>query len=227
MCKKSESINKLAIALVKAQSEITSISKDSENTHFKSKYATLNNIIDETRPILAKNGLAILQMPGGDGENVIMKTMILHESGEWMETEPLVMRPVKNDPQGMGSCITYARRYSYSALLSISTEEDDDGNASSHAPNSSYIRSSGQSNNNTRQQSESPKQAPAASSNSVLSDVISDGQIKLIAVEKNKQKLTNEQYGELLEMRYNVTSTKQLTKKQATDFISHLKSLAV
>src|SRR5690242_7489896 len=134
MCKKSESISQLAVALVKAQSEITSVSKDGNNPHFRSKYATLDNIIDETRPILAKHGLAVLQMPGGDGENVIMKTMLMHESGEWLETEPLVMRPTKNDPQGMGSCITYARRYSLSALLSISTDEDDDGNASSQKP---------------------------------------------------------------------------------------------
>jgi len=134
MCKKSESISNLAVALVKAQSEITSVSKDGNNPHFRSKYATLDNIIDETRPILAKHGLAVLQMPGGDGENVIMKTMLMHESGEWLETEPLIMRPVKNDPQGMGSCITYARRYSLSALLSISTDEDDDGNGASRPP---------------------------------------------------------------------------------------------
>lgn len=173
MCKKSESISKLAIALVKAQSDIKSVSKDGANPHFKSKYATLDNIIDETRPILAKHGLAILQMPGGDGENVIMRTLLMHESGEWLETEPLVMRPVKNDPQGMGSCITYARRYSYSALLSISTDEDDDGNGASHPP---------QGYNNRNYQNTSQSQERTSQSAASSERLATEGQVKLLRV---------------------------------------------
>ena len=127
MCNKSESIAALAKALIGFNSEVTKISKSAENPFFKSKYATLDNIVDEVRPILAKHGLSILQFPGGDGENVIMKTMLLHESGEWIESEPLIMKPVKNDPQAVGSCVTYARRYSIGSFLSLNTGEDDDG----------------------------------------------------------------------------------------------------
>jgi len=216
MCKKSETISKLAVALVKAQGEITAISKDGANPHFKSKYATLDNIIDETRPILARHGLAILQMPGGDGENVIMRTMLMHESGEWLETEPLVMRPAKNDPQGMGSCITYARRYSYSALLSISTDEDDDGNGASHAPQSQQGRSNYQPSQQSRQQSAPPSNAPAAS------DKVSEAQLKLIGKLKRDKAISDDDYRELLEAQFRINSSKDLSKKQATEFIKYL-----
>jgi hypothetical protein len=133
MCKKSESIIEIAKALCKFNGEIQRIEKDSTNPHFKNKYASLDNIIDDIRPILTKYGLSIIQMPGGDGENFKMSTLLIHESGEWIESDPIVMKPVKNDPQGIGSCATYARRYSLSAFLSLNTGEDDDGNDASKA----------------------------------------------------------------------------------------------
>lgn len=132
MCKKSESITELAKALVKFNTEVRIIEKDAKNPHFKNQYATLDNIIDEVRPLLAKHGLSVMQFPGGDGEKFTMTTMLIHDSGEWIESEPIVMRPVKNDPQGIGSCATYARRYSLAAFLSLNTGEDDDGNNASH-----------------------------------------------------------------------------------------------
>jgi hypothetical protein len=131
MCNKSESIQKLAVALVKFNLEVKIIEKDASNPHFKNRYASLDTIIDEVRPLLAKHGLSVLQFPGGDGEKFTLRSMLVHESGEWIESEPLTMRPVKNDPQGIGSCNTYARRYSLSSLLSLNTGEDDDGNNAS------------------------------------------------------------------------------------------------
>jgi len=125
---KSESIIKLAGALVKFNSEISKVSKDASNPFFKNKYATLDNVIDAARPILTQNGLSILQLPAGDGEHAIMKTLLLHESGEWIESEALIIKPIKNDPQAYGSCITYMRRYSLTSFLSLNTGEDDDGN---------------------------------------------------------------------------------------------------
>lgn len=128
MCNKSESIVNLAKALVTFNTEVKIIEKDAKNPHFKNDYATLDTIINEVRPLLAKHGLVIMQFPGGDGEHYTLRTMLIHESGEWIESEPLTMKPVKNDPQGIGSCTTYARRYSLSAMLSLNTGEDDDGN---------------------------------------------------------------------------------------------------
>ncbi|ABK88179.1 TPA: ERF family protein [Bacillus cereus] len=129
---KSETITELAKALVKFNSEVNKIAKDADNPFFKNNYATLDTIIDEIRPILSKNGLSIMQIPSGDGQNVTLKTLLLHESGEWLESDELTMKPVKNDPQAVGSCITYARRYSLAAFLSLNTGEDDDGNGATY-----------------------------------------------------------------------------------------------
>lgn len=142
MCNKSESIVNLAKSLVAFNKEVKIIEKDGKNPHFKNDYATLDTIINEVRPVLAKHGLVIMQFPGGDGEKYTLRTMLMHESGEWIESEPLTMRPVKNDPQGIGSCTTYARRYSLSAMLSLNTGEDDDGNGATQ-PGNSASKSSG------------------------------------------------------------------------------------
>lgn len=134
MCNKSESISKIAAALVAFSGEVKAIEKDGTNPHFRSSYTTLDHMIDETKPILHKHGLTVMQFPGGDGEKITVRTMILHTSGEWIESEPLILKAVKVDPQGAGSAITYARRYSYAAALSLSLGDDDDGNASSYSP---------------------------------------------------------------------------------------------
>lgn len=182
MCKKSESIINLAIALAAFNLECPKIGKDSSNSHFKNKYASLDTITDEIKPLLAKHGLSVIQMPGGDGEMFKMTTMLIHVSGEWIESEPLIMRPVKNDPQGIGSCSTYARRYGLSAVLGLSTgEEDDDGNGASQAPQGSYNRSSSQSNQSTNQQAQQP------SGQTGTSDVklASEPQIKMLRAKMN------------------------------------------
>ena len=129
--KRSETISALSKALVQFNAKVGKISKDAKNPFFKNNYATLDNIIDEVRPILAEYGLNILQMPSGDGQNIQITTLLIHESGEWLESETLTMKPVKNDPQGLGSAITYARRYALQSFLSLNTGEDDDGNNAS------------------------------------------------------------------------------------------------
>ena len=127
---RSESIIKLAAALVKFNSEVSSIAKDAKNPFFKSDYVTLDKLIISTREILQKNGLSVLQFPLSDENRIGVQTILLHESGEYIESEPLYMTPAKvNDPQAAGSVITYLRRYSYQAILNLSTGEDDDANA--------------------------------------------------------------------------------------------------
>jgi hypothetical protein len=126
---KSETIGKIASALVAFAGDIRSISKDSTNPHYKSQYTTLDHMIAETKPILHKHGLTILQQAGGDGSIITINTLILHESGEWIETEALTLKPVKIDPQGAGSAITYGRRYAYASALSLSLGDDDDANS--------------------------------------------------------------------------------------------------
>lgn len=114
-------------ALVKFHSQLKPIAKDSENPFFKSDYLSLSGILDAVRPILAVNGLAILQPMRVDAGVTILITRLIHESGESIESEMIL--PALSDAQKFGSLITYYKRYQIQALLGISTrEEDDDGN---------------------------------------------------------------------------------------------------
>ncbi|HET6206950.1 MAG TPA: ERF family protein [Terracidiphilus sp.] len=126
----SEQIHELAAALAKAQSQLKKALKDSTNPHFRSKYADLTAVHDACREALAANGLAVAQVPQASTPGVVcLETMLLHSSGQWLSGE-MVLQPVKNDPQGYGSALTYARRYSLAAMVGVSTEDDDAESAS-------------------------------------------------------------------------------------------------
>lgn len=129
---KSDSIKELACAIAKAQSEIENASKSSVNPHFKSKYADLAEVLNTVRPVFARHGIAIVQAPSYDGGVASVETMLMHSSGEWLSN--VCSAPVsKQDAQGVGSAITYLRRYSLAAFAGIA-QEDDDGNASVGQP---------------------------------------------------------------------------------------------
>jgi hypothetical protein len=124
---KSESIKNLATALVKFNSEVGKIHKKSENPFFKSKYAALPDILSEISEPLQKSGLVVIQFPDGNS----LTTMLIHsESGEYLSSTA-EMKPVKTDPQSLGSAITYYRRYMLASILSLNIDEDDDGNKGS------------------------------------------------------------------------------------------------
>jgi len=124
----SEHIGKLSDALAKAQAEMTSITKDRTNPHFKNRYATLDAILDTIRPTLAKHGLSVVQGASEQTTGFNVETWLIHSSGEYIGN--VVAVPVsKQDAQGVGSALTYGRRYGVSALLALSTDEDDDGEA--------------------------------------------------------------------------------------------------
>lgn len=125
---KSESIKNVAVALAKFQAEVTNPKNTANNPFYKSSYAPLQDVLNDARPLLSKHGLSIIQSPSGDGERISVNTLLLHESGEWIEFEPLVLKAEKVTPQGAGIAITYGRRYSLSAVLGIASEDDDDGN---------------------------------------------------------------------------------------------------
>ena len=126
--KTSDSVKAIFPAIIRFCSEIKNPHNTKTNPHFRSKYAPLNEILNEVRPVLAQNDLAVFQDTHGDGEHISIITTVLHLSGEWIQTEPLTLKAEKATPQGAGSAITYGRRYSLSAALSISSEDDDDGN---------------------------------------------------------------------------------------------------
>lgn len=120
----SESINKLAMALVKAQSEMGGAVKDAKNPFFKSNYADLTSVIKTIKEPFANNGLAYVQFPVHGDHSAGIVTRLIHESGEWLEQEYL-MPLTKMDSQAFGSILTYARRYSLSAMAGIPTVDDD------------------------------------------------------------------------------------------------------
>ena len=123
---KSEDIKELATALCKAQSEMSGAKKKAANPFFKSKYANLEEIINCAKDALSDNGLSISQFPVTGEVTAGVTTLLMHSSGQWIE-DTLLLKCAKQDPQGMGSAITYARRYAYQSILGIPSE-DDDGN---------------------------------------------------------------------------------------------------
>ena len=125
----SENINELATALAKAQAKIEGATKDKNNPAFKSKYADLSSVWDACRQSLTDNGLSVVQVAEGDGTQATIVTRLMHASGQWIEGT-LIVRPAKTDAQGIGSAITYARRYALASMVGV-CPEDDDGNAAS------------------------------------------------------------------------------------------------
>ena len=126
---KSESIGALAAALAKAQAQMTVAVKGSANPFFKSKYADLASIMEAVRKPLTDNEIAVVQTTDIDERGVVVETVLMHSSGEWISGR-LLMVPVKTDPQGIGSAITYGRRYGLQSMVSLPSD-DDDGNAAS------------------------------------------------------------------------------------------------
>jgi hypothetical protein len=120
----------LSKALIEFQSKLIKVKKDSKNPHFGNKYASLSQIIEAIQQPLAECGLTIIQLPVGECQ---LETILLHTSAEWI-SETYTMRPQRNDPQGIGSMITYQRRYALGAMLNLNIEEDDDANTASESP---------------------------------------------------------------------------------------------
>lgn len=125
---KSQSITKLAKALQLFNTKMDKIKKTETNPFFKSKYAALPQILEAISTPLQEAGLTFTQFPDGDS----LTTILIHvESGEFMQAS-YAMHPIKNDPQAVGSAITYARRYALGAILCLNIDEDDDGNKATH-----------------------------------------------------------------------------------------------
>jgi len=130
--KHSDSIKEIASALAKAQTSIKAAIKDANNPFFKSKYADLASVIEAVRIPLNAQGISFLQPVSSAEHGVSVETVLVHESGEWL-SETLVMPVSKDDAQGVGSAITYGRRYGLQSMCGVPSE-DDDGNAASKAP---------------------------------------------------------------------------------------------
>lgn len=129
MAAMDRSVMGLIEKLLEIQAEGTKLVKDAKNPHFKNEYITLDSLLDVMLPILNEKGILLIQMPTAVGPNPALQTALVDaESGETYEgTMPLVLQ--KADPQGVGSAITYARRYMLMSALGLVADADDDGEA--------------------------------------------------------------------------------------------------
>lgn len=132
MSEMSPTVAKLFEALAAAQGELEHAKKENVNPAFKSKYADLTSYLDAAKPVLSKHGLCIVQTMRQSADGIIVVTTLGHKSGEWMRGE-LFIPVVRKDGQGYGSACTYARRYSFAAMVGLGAD-DDDGNAASLPP---------------------------------------------------------------------------------------------
>ncbi len=154
-------MKELYAALVKCQTQIKVALKDSKNPHFKSSYADLTSVMLACKDALAANNLAVLQLSRiHESGTPVLVTRIIHSSGEHVEGEfPLVCKD-PNDPQKLGSAVTYARRYALAAALGITADDDDGQAASSHAAPSA------------------PKAAPVQAAGNVMAELFTKAGLK-------------------------------------------------
>ena len=212
--KTSEKIDQICKALLDFHKEVNRIEKDGENPHFGNSYATIDQIIDEVRPLLAKHGLFIVQMATNDDPSEVkLITRIYHSSGQWMESPPLTLKPQRQDPQAIGSAVTYARRYSLTSFLALNTgEEDDDGNAASGLESK------------PKQAKQQPKQQAKAQTKSVQG-LATEKQRKAIYAICLKKGLEKEQVKKLVSRLIEREDTSTLTSKEAADIIDGIKDM--
>lgn len=206
--KKSDTIAELAKALAAFQGEVKQPLKDKTNPYFKSTYVDLTGVVDAITKVAPKHGLSFIQYPVNQDNKVGVVTILMHSSGEWIETEPIFAQPAKQDAQSTGSVITYLKRYSLSAVFGITSDEDDDGN------NATF----GNSQPKTQYEPTQPK-------------MISPAQIKAIGAKTNNiAKATGVEQAQVYQnavahLGLNNKSTKELTSQEASKVIEYLSTL--
>lgn len=199
---RSEQIDALAVALVKAQAGIKGAVKDSLNPHFRSKYADLESVMDACKGPLNENGISVLQIPEPVESGVGIRTVLLHESGQYI-SGVMVLPMVKQDPQGAGSAITYARRYGLMAMVGVCPEDDDGEGA---------------------MQREQPQQRPAPVTQN--NDSASEAQLKAIHAMLTRMGVKDREQGLSIisaAAKRPVGTSKELTRAEASMVIEALK----
>jgi hypothetical protein len=193
-------MKELITALIKAAQEFEPIRKDRQNPFLKSKYATLDSVLESVEPALHKNGLKIVQILGFHESGApVLRTLLYHESGESIVSEyPLIL---SDDPQKFGAAVTYARRYALCAALSVTADEDDDAEAA---------KPSGKSGN--------PPSKPV---------VVKIDRERLMKQTTNHMKAIGwgaKEGSDYLKQKYGVATRNELSDQQLQDFSRYLQS---
>lgn len=219
---KSDSIKELATALAKFQAEVQNPAntKKVSTGSFSYNYAPLNEILSQVRPLLSKHGLSIVQAPTTSENNILVSTMLIHSSGEWIELDPVALKMDKVTAQGAGSAITYARRYSLSAVLGISSEDDDDAN--SIEPNTSAVE---RGKKGEQQATQQPQKSDEDKKAIVDNSLASDAQVNYINKLVEQKGYGMEAMINYIKTAYNKSDVKALGKKEAGEVINMLNGL--
>lgn len=231
---KSESIAKLMPALLKAQSAMGGAKKGASNPFFKSKYADLGAVLEACKDLLNENGITILQPHAGS--NVV--TMLVHESGEYIGSETPIVCAKQNDPQALGSAITYARRYGLQSLLSMPAEDDDGesamdrrslrkGQVDDEAKEVPARRSAPAKAAAMGPVREEPKGTVSASPASAAPDRAEVNKLiaKMADVAIKQRKVTLQELKDRLKEKYSVEKKEELSDAQAAEFESYLRGV--
>lgn len=223
---KSESIVELAKALAQFQGEVKQPTKDGKNPHFKSSYVTLDGVVQAITETASKHGLSFMQFPINslNDNRIGVKTLVMHTSGEFIETEPIYAAPAKTDAQAAGSVITYLKRYSLAAIFGITSDVDDDGNGATFGSNQQQP----QYQQPYQQQYQQPPQQQTPATN----NGITPQQLKKLNVELgNCAAGDKDQMGVIYNGALDImgippgTKRNDLTKAQASKIIDYLSNL--
>lgn len=222
----SAEIGELASALASAQAELSPAAKNAQNPHLKNRYADIAAVYEAIRETLPKHGLSVSQIIMPHESKARVRTLLMHKSGQWLASECLMPLDRNGGPQGMGSAITYARRYSLSAIVGVVSEDDDDAEAA-------QPRRQQQAQPQQRREPAQPRRpepmrqaAPKPQGDGQV-EMITDAQVKMLMALFNKCGM------DVREVRLervrgivgrNITSCKELTKNEASTVIDVLQN---
>lgn len=224
--KMSESIGQFAAALSKFQAKVQQPKKDAKNPQFNSSYVPFEGIVVAAAPMLGEFGLSYVQDTRVEGEDAVVQTLVMHESGEWIMTSPLSLpafQMIKGggkafNAQAVGSSLTYAKRYQLGAALGISAEVDDDGNdASKNAgrdskPYTKPAHSSGASSNGAQPSGNTNNRGNSNNS----ADVATDAQKRGIKGKMSAKGMMPDEAKAMMVEMFGKQSSTELTKVEAS-----------
>lgn len=219
----SDEIGDLAAALAEAQAELSPAVKNAQNPHLKNRYADIAAVYEAIRETLPKHGLAVSQMVLPHDNKARVRTLLMHKSGQWIASECLMPIDGRGGPQGMGSAITYARRYSLSAIVGVVSEDDDDAEAAQGRQRQQYQQAPQQ---RTQQ---APQQSRQQQTQNAQQPCMSDAQRRAMMAYFGQLGITDKEpriaYAQKVVGR-NIGSCNELTPQEASKVIDSLKRSA-